>query len=674
MLLSALTITALSSLALNAGDLDIFNVSLKELAEMEITTVSRQKDTITTSPATVSIVTQAQLRDWGALDIYEALSFLPGVVKNETFMGFSVLTFRGVTPGLYNNKALFMINGHPVHEKLFGSSRLENIPLEMIDHIEVIRGPGSALYGTQATSAVVNIITRNDHQKGSEANIRLGSFDHAYASLIHQRQNLAIAASSQRDNGYDFAGEDEFATSFRYRMYNDIDNIFVDWQPAGWRINASAYQQMENKYGVNPFDFQHGDSTWKGLYLDINRHWQHQHHLFNVWLRLDYFDQTFSGGEFPAAAGSAFYSSPEANSIESSTGYSFNAADPQSTAFNTTYRESLEFQHQYRFANGNTLISGASYEYDKSSDLSFKYDIDEQTNPLSPYPDIQPSTYNAGLYVQYRHAFTSRLNGILGGRVEDNQDTGFTGLIPRLGMVYGISDHQAIKALYGEAFRTPVFLEKYAQVPGILIGDADLKREKTRTLELTYDGQSDEKTQLQVTLFRVELSDEITRRTVGSETQYFNGDGRLVYGLESSWQHQWSDALQSQLNFTWQAGEDRSLDEISSRDVDRLYFTPDFYANAMLGWQMRPHWRSSVSAQYIGQRRYLLTDDSSASLDDYSLLNASLAYQHAPHQIRLTLRNLLDTDYVYPEPVRRNLESIPGGPGFSSYLSYRLQF
>ena len=52
----------------------------------------------------------------GAQDIYEALSFLQGISKSETYMGYNTLTFRGINPGLFNNKALFMINGHPVDE------------------------------------------------------------------------------------------------------------------------------------------------------------------------------------------------------------------------------------------------------------------------------------------------------------------------------------------------------------------------------------------------------------------------------------------------------------------------------------------------------------------------------------------------------------------------------
>jgi len=107
---------------------ELFELSLEELMNIEITTVSQEKEKISDSLAIVSVLTAKQLKEMGALTLYEAISFLPGVQLNETYTGYTVLTFRGINPGLYNNKALFMINGHPLHEKLFGSSHLEFYP------------------------------------------------------------------------------------------------------------------------------------------------------------------------------------------------------------------------------------------------------------------------------------------------------------------------------------------------------------------------------------------------------------------------------------------------------------------------------------------------------------------------------------------------------------------
>lgn len=162
---------------------NLFELSLEELMNIEITTASQEKKSILERPAIVSVITSKQLKEWGVQNVYEALSFLPGIVISETYMGSTVVTFRGVTPGLFNSKALFMVNSHPVYERLFGSAQVEYIPLELIERIEVIRSPASSLYGTQAMSGVINIIiTKGGGENNSEVALRLGSNNHYYGA------------------------------------------------------------------------------------------------------------------------------------------------------------------------------------------------------------------------------------------------------------------------------------------------------------------------------------------------------------------------------------------------------------------------------------------------------------------------------------------------------------
>lgn len=150
-----------SLLFANQQDIDkLFSMSLEELMNVEVSTVSQKKENANKTTAVVSVITASQLEELGVHNVYEALSYLPGININETYMGYSVVTFRGVTPGLYNTKVLFMVNGHPVHERLFGSSHAEYIPIEIIKRIEVVKTPSSVLYGSNAISGVVNIITK----------------------------------------------------------------------------------------------------------------------------------------------------------------------------------------------------------------------------------------------------------------------------------------------------------------------------------------------------------------------------------------------------------------------------------------------------------------------------------------------------------------------------------
>jgi outer membrane cobalamin receptor len=93
-------------------------------------------------------------------NLYELISYLPGVEMVETSFGRTVLNFRGLKNIHYINQSLLMINGNPIYDVVTGSYYLEAIPVSAISRIEVIRGPGSSLYGTNAYSGVINVITK----------------------------------------------------------------------------------------------------------------------------------------------------------------------------------------------------------------------------------------------------------------------------------------------------------------------------------------------------------------------------------------------------------------------------------------------------------------------------------------------------------------------------------
>ena len=146
--------------AAEAAPEDLFSLSLEELMQVEIYTASQEHETAAQSPATISVITAQQLKQWGIINLHDAISLLPGIVKNESYLGPTTQTFRGITPGLFNNKSLYLINGHPSYESLFGSTLLDYIPIEIVERLEVVRSPASVLYGTNATNGVIILPNR----------------------------------------------------------------------------------------------------------------------------------------------------------------------------------------------------------------------------------------------------------------------------------------------------------------------------------------------------------------------------------------------------------------------------------------------------------------------------------------------------------------------------------
>ncbi len=644
-------IFSLSSLLLSdTAELEnLFNLSLEELMNVEVTTVSQEKEKASKSLAVVTVITSTQLKQMGALNLYEALSFVPGIQLNETYFGNTVLTFRGITPGLYNNKALFMVNGHPVHEKVFGASFLESVPLDMVDKIEVVRSPSSVLYGTNAISGVVNVITKKGLEFSNEVTFRAGSNNHYYGALSLHDTHVSMGASFQKDDGYDFSGtKDELGQDIDKDYKNDLNNLFVDLYGDQWRVQGSYFRSKKEKLGLNPFIQHGGINDNEAFYLDLNKEFTLGKGNLNVWLRYDYFDRNLHAEHF-LAPGNPVGSAPI-------------------TIENKVERYSGEIQYKSRASEDLHYIIGTSYEYDKTDPLIGVFN-DGSLHSHSPFRQ-KYSQNTISFYTQGTYTFSEKLTGVAGFRIDDNTDSSAV-FNPRVGVNYEYIPDTYIKLLYSEAYRNPVFLEKYANVPTVLSGDEDLKREKIRTYEVGVDSQINRHHSLQATLYYLELRDEITRKKVSSgsgEVKYYNADGRNMYGLELAWNAIINEKTELMTNASYTNGEVRGEEETHPD------YIAHFTANAILSYHLNKKWSVSLSDQYVDAKSYHTNSGDTGEIDSYNLANITLTYLNRPFETNLYIKNIFDEDYTYPESVRKNLKDIPGGPGTSAYLTLRYYF
>lgn len=637
---------SLSSLLFsNSAKLDnLFDLSLEELMNVEVTTVSQEKEKASEALAVVSVLTAAQLKQMGALTLYEALSFLPGIQINETYMGYSVLTFRGVTPGLYNNKVLFMVNGHPVHEKLFGSSHFEFIPLDMVERVEVVRSPASVLYGTNAMSGVVNVITKQGKEFNNEVAIRGGSSSHFYGSTTMHDSHISMSASYQNDNGYTYGGvKDEKNQDISKEYQNNLANIFIDAYGESWRLQGAYYQSKKEKLGLNPIIQHGGINNHDSFYLDANKEFKLGSGKLNLWLRYDNMAKELETQKFP----------------------NWQTGNPTFVK-NKVERYSTEIQYKDKAFEKFNYIVGLNYEYDKTDPMLFIDQTDGSVHPWSPF-QIKHHTENIALYAELEYRFSENIVGVGGFRLEHNSDTD-TAMNPRLGLNYELKNDSYIKILYSVAYRSPTFLEKYADVPTVLVGDKDLKREKIQTLEVAYDSKINSKNTLQLTLYVLRLRDEITRRTAsGGGSEYYNAKGTQNYGSELAINSIINEKTELMFNASYADGENKQTDE-------GLMFVAHYTANAMLSYHFSKEVSATLSDQFVSSKEYITTGGEKGEIGNYNLVNLSISYFKKPFETNLYLKNIFDERYTYPEPVRQNIKEIPGGAGASAYLTLRYYF
>lgn len=195
-------VIALAALAL-AGDLrsasaqsaDLTKLSIEDLLNTEITSVSRKEQTLSRTAAAVHVITQEDIRRSGAKVIPDLLRMVPGFAVAQVDAGSWAITSRGFN-GIYANKLLVLIDGRSVYTPLFAGVHwdMQNLPLDEIDRIEVVRGPGGTLWGANAVNGVINIITkRADTTQGGRATAGVGGQQRGIAEL---RYSGAFGADS----------------------------------------------------------------------------------------------------------------------------------------------------------------------------------------------------------------------------------------------------------------------------------------------------------------------------------------------------------------------------------------------------------------------------------------------------------------------------------------------
>ncbi len=154
---------------------DLFNLSLEELMNVEIVSASKKAESSFKSPLSSSVVTKDEIMASGATTIEEALRLVPGMLIREETNGNFDVHIRGndnLPPGNYvfyteNSMSLVMIDGRPVYNYVNGGTFWEALPISLVDveRIEVVRGPATALYGPNAVTGAINIITKQAEDK-----------------------------------------------------------------------------------------------------------------------------------------------------------------------------------------------------------------------------------------------------------------------------------------------------------------------------------------------------------------------------------------------------------------------------------------------------------------------------------------------------------------------------
>ncbi len=471
------------------GNLD--ELSLEELLNLKVYTASKKIELIKDAPAIISVINSQEINKIGAISLIDIIKYVPGFELSMGSDGKYRLAVRGSRK---DGNILILLNGQQLND-FYSGSAIYDLPADLIDRVEIIRGPGSALFGTNAMSAVINVITVE--KTSINAAVGIAGNINVNANLFIEKEDgqLSMSAGFVQNN----TNQNSIERDKLYYQTWSLTNEDKSFETNRW--NKDLY--FNTKYEKGNFHFQ----------------------LFNIYRQRG------------AYVGPTFIASPDSkykrNQLLSSVHYNYKVGD------NVIITPKLYYQHNFRdamqqeapdgyfsvisgdtFANGklshekytNATIGGEVTIYIKANEkfdfltgsvyedlrmnsyyLERNYQITGDiykgtfsNYDLIPFDQDGKSRFVFAYYMQtnYKHKNWNITTGL---RYDDYSDFGQS-LNPRIGVTHTFSPKFRIKALAGKAFRAPTFQELYDNTTlgneyGIK-GNISLSNESITTYEL----------------------------------------------------------------------------------------------------------------------------------------------------------------------------------------------
>lgn len=681
-LLSLLVSAAVSAQSANeTTPNDIYNLSLAELGQVEISIATGNSTPLDKAPATASVIYAAEIEAMGARTLNDVLETVPGLhvsLSNLSRLD-SVYSIRGIHTG-FNPQVLLMMNGIPVQSSLQGGRpSLFRLPVASIARVEIIRGPGSAIYGADAYAGVINVITKDAAAiDGIEVGARHGSFNSSdvwlQSATSGNKWGLAFNMAYQESDGdkdrrihsdlqsnldASFGTNASLAPghlSTRYQLLDthlsvSSENLQLNlwsWISRDAGIGAGAAQALDYE-GKDDSELWMADLTYR--LNDDSDSWDH-----TLRLSYSYYDLQ-----------ARFNLMPKNSTLPIGSDGNLNFTDPVGMVYfpdgllGNPGQRSEDTQldlisiyngwdtHRLRLAAGvrrQTLESRESKNYgpgiiDGTSAVVDGTLTDVSNTPFVFLPDSARTVHYFS--VQDEWQLIPDLTLTAGLRYDNYSDFGGT-TNPRIALVWAASELLTTKLMYGSAFRAPSFSEQRYKNNPVSLGNQDLDPEKIDTVELSFNYRLHANIQTTLTLFTYQAKDMIEFMPDSNATTRTAQNARDQDGEGLEWEVSWqpTPSLRLHGNYSWQDAEDKHSG----------YAVPEAPGQQFkLGayWEFSPRWSLNSQVYWVGDRQRA-EDDHRAAIDDYTLVNFTLRRRSLlPNlDLSLALRNLLNEDAREP--------------------------
>jgi iron complex outermembrane receptor protein len=611
---------------------DLSGLPIEELARVEIDTVygaSKYLQDIAEAPASVTIITRDDIRNYGYRSLAELLQSVRGfsVTYDRNYYYAGIRGFN--RPGDYGTRLLLLIDGIRINDAIYDQTPIGfNFPLDidLIDHVEVIRGPSQSLYGSNAVFGVINVVTRKASDLGGfEVSAHAGSFATYGGRLTY---------GNRFGNGARLLLSGTFAGSGGQDLYfREFD------QPGtsdGWARKADG-----SRVGSGFFHLARGDFSVEGLLANARKNiptapWET---VFNSaatrttdtsqLLSLKYEHSFPAGLDVMARITASWY--------RYRGDYLYDRAESPPPAYDL----GKDSAYGYWLGYDLTLVKELSrHKIMIGSELRHNYRQDQAYQDANGLWSDRRTSFSWGVFAQdeYRLLDTLILNA---GLRYDHFSTFGSTTNPRIALIWSPLDDTTVKAIYSQAFRAPNTYELYYYPPDPQ--QSRLREERTTSFEAVLEQKFGEHLSATVDAFLIHMKNIISQDQTSTENSNlpFTNSGEFeTRGVELALQGSWADNLRGVASYSLQSTHDEKTGESlvnAPRQLGKLNLTLPLPGNRLL---------VGVEEQYTAARKTL----AGTEVSEYWLTNLTLfAPRLLPNlQLSASVYNLFDKKFDDP--------------------------
>ena len=634
---------------------ELLSMSLDELMQVEITSSTLTPESLKTVPSAVSVYTHEEIKRLGLDVLGELMNLVPGFQSYRS-SGSSLETpfsSRGRRIGTTTAEILVLIDGLRFDSpRSSGSSILApNYPLKYIEKVEFIRGPGAAIYGSNAMMGIINITTRSNV---NEVSVAYGSYNRQQIYLQTSQKfsdvNVDFFAHTEKDDGESFNVIDTFNSPTRTntddpRKLTDL-NLKFNWENTNLNFSYNEFE-VKNFYELNNIsnDFNSRDGQIASISLTHKLNWQAVESTFN--LSFNHVNATVNAQFTPIGQLAPISAPTSTEPLFVSANFKKYTETRALWHNNWTINEqsNLQFGFEVRHIDAPEAIASNNYDLAALSDKQFPIDYYGSLLPTTPV-QTESARRIVGVYTQYQQQLLESTRLTLGLRYD--QFSGIDAQIsPRIGLVQEINQHHSVKLLYGEAFRAPSESELNLVNNPFLLGNPDLEPETVKSLDLIWVGQWVH-TGVSLGYFENRFDNSIVATDIGSGTfQYMNKNQDPSKGYELEISHELNQHWLIRGNATFL----NQLPELSFREAQH-------FASVTINYQ-QVNWNANLIAQHVDARK-MEYGNQIIELDQYTLLTGKLQYNINENLMAfIQAKNLLDENYLTPSIGSNINEGIP---------------